>query len=64
VREGENVFIWFSCFRDQVAYADHVAALANSPKWSPGISEELSRRISREPEVLKLSPTARSQLRG
>ena len=63
VREGENVFIWFSCFRDQAAYTAHVAALANSPLWRDEVSEVLARRLKRTPEVLKLSPTARSQLR-
>jgi hypothetical protein len=63
VREGENVFIWFSCFRDRSAYADHVTALRNSPHWRDEVSEELGYRLKRTPEVLKLSPTARSQLR-
>jgi hypothetical protein len=63
VREGENVFIWFSWFQDQAAYADHVAALNNTRHWRTGISEDLVRRLKSEPEVLKLSPTSRSQLR-
>ena len=62
VREGENVFIWFSCFQDQAAYADHQAALANLPLWTAEVSEALARRLIKEPEILKLSPTARSQL--
>ncbi|MGH8705889.1 MAG: NIPSNAP family protein, partial [Burkholderiales bacterium] len=62
VREVENVFVWFSGFRDQVAYERHVAALARSPRWGVEISEELARRLKGHPEVLKLSPTARSQL--
>jgi hypothetical protein len=64
VREGENVFVWFSQFRDPAAYERHVAALARSPRWSGEISEELARRLKGHPEVLKLSPTARSRLRG
>ena len=64
VREGESVLIWFSCFRDQAGYADHVAALADSRYWNPEVSEELARRLKRKPEVLKLSPTPRSLLRG
>ncbi len=63
VREGENVFVWFSSFRNQVAYERYVAALARSPHWSGEISEELTRRLKGHPEVLKLSPTARSLLR-
>jgi NIPSNAP len=62
VREGENVFVWFSRFRDQVEHERHDAALARSPLWSGEISQELARRVKRDPEVLRLSPTARSQL--
>jgi hypothetical protein len=64
VREGENVFIWFSCFRGQAAYADHVAALSSLRHSCAKLSEQLARRLKRQPEVLKLSPTLRSQLRG
>src|SRR5438874_3690733 len=62
VREGENVFVWFSRFRDQAAYELHVAALAGSPRWRDEISKELADRLKRAPEVLRLSPTARSLL--
>ncbi len=64
VREGENVFIWFSGFQDQAAYEYHVAALSRSSRWRGEVSQELARRLKREPEVLKLSPTTRSRLRG
>jgi hypothetical protein len=64
VREGEHFFIWFSPFRDEAAYNEYVAALARSPRWSSEISEALARRLKGSPEVLKLSPTARSRLRG
>lgn len=64
VREGEHVFVWFSRFPDQAAYKDHVAARAASQYWGGEISEALARRLRASPEVLKLSPTARSWLRG
>ena len=64
VREGEHVFVWFACFRDQAAYADFSAALARSRRWRDEVSEALARRRKGHPEVLKLSPTARSQLRA
>ena len=62
VREGENVFVWFSRFNDPVAYELYLAALARSQRWRGEISEELARRLKRTPEILKLSPTARSLL--
>ena len=62
VREGENVFVWFARFNDAAAYERHIAALTQSPRRRDQISKELARRLKREPEILKLSPTARSLL--
>ncbi len=62
VREGENVFVVFSIFTDGEAYAQHLAALDQSPRWSGSTAEALSNRLSRPPEILRLSPTARSLL--
>jgi hypothetical protein len=64
VRENVNIFVWFSHFSDESAYEHHVAALASSTRWSNEIAQELAGRLKGTPEVLKLSPTARSQLRG
>jgi len=62
VREGENVFVWFARFNDQAAYELHVTVLARSPRWRDEIAKELVGQLKRAPEVLKLSPTARSLL--
>lgn len=64
VREGEHVFVWFTHFVDRAAYERHTVALSQSPRWRGEVSEELARRLKGAPEVLRLSPTARSQLRG
>src|SRR5438045_2142610 len=64
VRAGENVFVWFSTFPNLAAYENYVAALSRSEQWRGEISTALTRYLERTPEVLKLSPTARSQLRG
>lgn len=64
VREGENVFIWFSTFQDSAAYENWIAALSQSERWRDEVSVELTRYVDRAPEIFKLSPTARSQLRG
>jgi hypothetical protein len=64
VREGENVFVWFATFRDQSAYEDLITRLNRMPQWQNELSKDLKRRLKREPEVLKLSPTERSQLHG
>ena len=60
VREGENVFVWFSTFQDSAVHENYVAALSQSERWR----DELTRYVDKTPEILKLSPTARSQLRG
>jgi quinol monooxygenase YgiN len=62
VREGENVFVWFARFNDAAAYERHIAALTQYPRRRDQISKELARRLKREPEILKLSPTTRSLL--
>ena len=62
VRQGENVFVWFARLNDAAAYERHIAALTQFPRWRDEISKELARRLNREPEILKLSPTTRSLL--
>src|SRR6266849_4587502 len=64
VREGENVFVWFSMFRDPAGYANYEAALSGSEQWRGEVSTGLALHVKKAPEILKLSPTARSQLRG
>lgn len=64
VREGETVFVWFSIFEDSVAYENYVAALSRSEQWRGEVSNGLALHVKKAPEILKLAPTARSQLRG
>jgi len=64
VRENENVFVWFGGFPDQAEYENYVAALAKSKLWNEEISKSLTRRQTRTPDQLRLSPTARSRLTG
>jgi hypothetical protein len=63
VREDVNVFIWFAGFADEAAYAEYEFAVGNSPRWNQ-IAKELATSMKKGPEILKLSPTARSRLRG
>ena len=63
VREGANVFVWFSVFADEMDYERHAAALANSISWN-NLAEELGLRLKERPEILRLLPTQRSRLRG
>ena len=64
VRTGENVFVWFSTFPDLAAYENYLVALSRSEVWRSEVSTALTRHLENAPEVLRLSPTARSLLRG
>jgi len=64
VRVAENVFVWFSTFPDLAAYENYLAALSRSEGWRSKVSTALTRHLEKAPEVLRLSPTARSLLRG
>jgi len=59
VREGEHVFVWFTSFADDAAYASHRARLEVSPSWRDCI-DAWSEGLVAAPEVLRLAPTARS----
>jgi hypothetical protein len=63
VREGEHVFVWFSRFPTLDAYDRFTLALGALPAWRDSIDVELSSRI-REPQTLRLTPSARSLLTG
>ncbi len=62
VREGENVFVWFSLFADAPAYERYVAALEKSAPWRDTIKPALLPRLKKSPGILRLTPTARSQI--
>lgn len=64
VREGEQVLVWFSLFRDPAAYDEHAAVLAQSKAQPDQLRQPMMRRLKAAPQVLKLSPTARSLVPG
>jgi quinol monooxygenase YgiN len=59
---NENVFAWFSTFRNSADYATHLARRDRSRRWLDKILPDLCRQLVRDPEVLRLSPTGRSLL--
>lgn len=62
IRGDANVFAWFSCFKDEAAYARYQAALAAHPEWAK-IRESLALwHMYSPPEVWRLSATPRSAL--
>lgn len=56
VREGENVLLWFSRFEDRHAHERDASVIADA-------QVPLSQHLARPPEVLRLVPTDRSELR-
>jgi NIPSNAP protein len=64
VREGEYVFVWFMRFADQPSYERYRDALARSEAWRTKVEPVLARNLKGAPEILKLSPTARSLWRN
>lgn len=63
VREGESVFVWLARFADEEAERVFARTLHRLSGWRDGAPEPLLPALMRKPEVLRLSPTARSPLR-
>jgi hypothetical protein len=64
LREGENVFIPFLGFGDLATYHLYMTALGQNPKWRSEIYPALVKRLQIRPQILRLAPTSRSQLRA
>jgi hypothetical protein len=64
VREDVTVLVSLLGFADAAAHDAYRAALAAGPDWRAKAPEPLLRQFARKPEVLRLSPTARSWLGG
>ena len=56
VREGEAVLVWFAAFADDADWQSHRPAMDRAAQW-------LAPMLSRDPELLRLKPTARSLIR-
>jgi quinol monooxygenase YgiN len=56
VREGDRVLVWFTRFSSDADYDAHKTAMQKA-------AAELAPDLQREPEVLRLEPTDRSELR-
>jgi hypothetical protein len=63
VREGENVFIPFLAFDSLARYHEYMTSLGRHPTWRSEIYPALLKRLQRPPQILRLAPTSRSQLR-
>jgi NIPSNAP len=61
VRESANVFVWFARFSDRKAYEKSAAAIGDSMREKE-TAGKLPALIVDQPEILMLTPTARSLL--
>ncbi|BAV95537.1 NIPSNAP family protein [Lysobacter enzymogenes] len=60
VREGEPVLVWFA----RCADAGAPPRLAAQPQWRAAVADALLAELKAAPQLLRLAPTARSELRG
>ncbi len=63
VRERDPVFVWFARLPTAAAERGFSERLAAESGWRDGASEAVLPALMRKPEVLRLTPTARSPLR-
>jgi len=63
VREGERVFVWLARFDDVAALDAHLAALHADADWQDAIAAAMLEELQQPPRLLRLAPTARSELR-
>lgn len=63
VRDDERVFVWIARFDDVVALDAHLAALRADAAWQEAIAAAMLEELQQPPALLRLVPTARSELR-
>lgn len=64
VRTGESIFVWVTRFASPEAYATYEAKRDGDRRWREILWPMAKAQLVRDPEVLRLSPTPRSRLRG
>lgn len=63
VREGERVFAWLARFDDVDALDAHLSFLRSDAQWQQALATAMGGELRQPPEMLRLAPTARSELR-
>jgi hypothetical protein len=64
LRDGDSVFVSFSVFESLTSYHDYMSALGRDQQWRGQVAPALMRLIRGRPQILRLAPTSRSQLRA
>jgi len=63
VREGERVFVWLARCDSVTALDAHLGALRDDAAWREALAAAMLEELQQPPELLRLVPTARSELR-
>jgi len=63
VREGEHVLVWLARVDSVAALGAHLTALRGDAAWREALAAALLEELKQPPELLRLVPTARSELR-
>lgn len=63
-RSGEHIYVWVAQFSSPEAYAAYQAKLNTDSKWTKTLWPAAGQLLIRDPEILRLTPTARSRVRG
>ena len=64
VRTGESIVVWVTRFTSPEAYAAYLEKRDADPQWREKLWPVARAQLVRDPEVLRMSPTPRSRLRG
>lgn len=64
VREGEHMLAWFVRYPDEASQREHSARLDADPRWRAALADAMLGELKQAPQRLRLSPTARSELRA
>ncbi|HEY8052659.1 MAG TPA: NIPSNAP family protein [Steroidobacteraceae bacterium] len=64
VRAGEHILVWVAQFASPEAYTTYQSRLEADKQWRRTLWPFARRQLARDPEILRLTPTPRSRLRG
>lgn len=64
IRVGEHIYVWVASFSSPAAYDAYQTKLNTDTRWTKTLWPAARELLAQDPEVLRLTPTPRSRLRG
>jgi hypothetical protein len=64
IRVGEHIYVWVANFSSPEAYGAYQTKLDTDMRWTKTLWPAARELLTQDPEVLRLTPTLRSRLRG